>query len=178
MPKRALTLSMLQANIYSIPIIVILTVVFLTPYFLLRGFPTRDTIARALSLPVFLLSLFTGCLLHEILHALGFFLLGRIKIQDIKIGFQKKTLTPYAHCGVPVPLKAYRLSLLAPFILLAFLPWILAVYLNLFRVLLIALVMAWLAAGDLLFFWKLRKEPAEILVQDHPVLAGCFIIDK
>ncbi len=64
-----------------------------------------------------------------------------------------------------------------PLIILGILPLLLAYPLRSVSLLLWGIIFITSAAGDILMIWKLRKEPASLLVQDHPKEAGCMIFE-
>lgn len=116
-----------------------------------------------------------GIVLHEALHGISFIVFGKKKLRDISFGFNRKNLTPYAHCHKPLRAWAYRISALMPGILLGFLPFAysLTTASNFW------LFFSWLlttgAIGDFLMIWKIRKVSSRRYVEDHPSQLGCYV---
>jgi hypothetical protein len=113
---------------------------------------------------------------HELLHALGFLVFGRVERRAIRFGIQWKTITPYAHCGVPVTARVYRAAVALPGLLLGILPCIIALTFGSGWLLIWGALMTMAAGGDAAILWAVRSVPGPLLVSDHPTRAGCMVI--
>jgi hypothetical protein len=110
---------------------------------------------------------------HELLHAAGFLLFGRAPRTQVRIGFQRRTLTPFASCSTPVTASAYRAAGLLPALVLGGLPLLAAWATGSAGLLLWAWVMLALAGGDVAAVWAMRSVPGDAMVVDDPALVGC-----
>src|SRR5512133_2566260 len=116
-PERTdVSISMDKANVYSLFIAVPIAI-FLAGIYILR-WGGKNLAAGFDSLLgdilVFLVILFLGILLHELIHGLTWMLFGRKPLSAIKFGFQLNTFTPYAHCTEPMLVNPYRLGAAMP----------------------------------------------------------------
>ena len=93
----------------------------------------------------------------------------------IHLGFQWKTLTPYAHCKEPLEVNAYRLGAFMPGLVLGILPALAGILTGSGWLLMFGIFFTIAAGGDLLILWLIRSVPAGRLVEDHPPPAGCYV---
>ena len=115
---------------------------------------------------------------HELLHALGWILAGRLPRQRVSFGFKLKALAPYVHLDGPVPARVYRIGILLPLLVLGLAPYVLGISLANLRLMIFGLFFTLAAGGDLLVLWLLRGVPADALVEDHPSRAGCVVYEQ
>jgi len=173
-----ISISALKANLYAIPIILISIICLGVPFVLIWDWQTftKGFLTIYLTLPYFILAFVLGAFLHEVLHALGFLIFGRLKFSQIKIGIIWKYITPYAHCRIPLKASIYRIALLLPAILLGICPALVALITKEGWLLIYGILFTVLAGGDLLIFWLIRKVRSKELVKDHPERCGCYIV--
>ena len=120
-------------------------------------------------------------MVHELIHGLSWSLFAEHHWKDIEFGFMKQYLTPYCTCGVPLEKGAYIFGALMPLILLGILPMIAGILCGSFGILLLGIIMADSAAGDIMIVWKIlryRSEAGTIVYIDHPTQAGGVIFEK
>ena len=117
-----------------------------------------------------------GVLLHEGIHGLTWAWLGGKPISAIQLGFQWKSLTPYAHMREPIPVRAYRWGAVMPALLLGFFPFVIGLLLGSTFWLLYGWLFILAAGGDFVILWLLRHDRGDLLVQDHPERVGCVVI--
>ncbi len=126
----------------------------------------------------FLIKLAFGYLLlilaHELLHLLGYIFFGKAKISEVKLGVLWKQLTPYAHCKIPIIIKAYRVIVFLP-VVLGIAPLIYAFLNGDDYWFFLGLSMTIGSLGDFIILWLLRNYPADVFVQDHPSKIGCIV---
>ena len=169
------SVSMGKANVWALlalgPIVVLVTVVFV------RMHGWGPIVQAGQSAPaLLLLALVAGILLHEILHALAWKVAGGLPWSDVRLGFQWKTLTPYAHARVPMPARVYRIGAATPGVVLGLGPALASLATGDGFLLLFGLLFTIAAGGDALILWLLRGVPPARLVQDHPTRAGCLVL--
>ncbi len=124
-----------------------------------------------IAIPVLLVSV----VLHEGLHAIGFLTFGRASRQAVRVGFQRRTLTPYASCTAPINARAYRATALLPGAVLGALPVLLGWLLGSGGMVLYGWAMLAMAGGDLAAVWAIRDVPSGVPVLDHPSRVGCQV---
>ncbi len=175
--KRDYSISLVRANLIvtllSLPMAAVMYMFFL---FLATPVPISPP-ATAGRLMLFLALLIAGITLHEVLHAIGWIIAGRLPVSSVSFGFKLRTLSPYAHLREAVPARIYRAGILLPFIVLGLLPYIVGILLANQLVMIYGLFFTLAAGGDLLALWLLRGVPGDVLVEDHPTRAGCRVYE-
>ncbi len=121
-------------------------------------------------LPLLLFSI----VVHELLHGLGFVLLGRVSRREIKFGV--KWGVAYAHCKVPLSARAYRATTALPGLVLGLVPGLLGLAEGNAWLTMYGAIMSVAALGDVLILWLLRSVPGEARVLDHPSAPGCQVL--
>jgi hypothetical protein len=124
---------------------------------------------------LYLALLIAGITLHEVLHALGWIVAGRLPVSAAGFGFKLRTMTPYAHLRSPVPARTYRFGILLPLLILGLPPYLLGLLLGNQALMFYGMFFTLAAGGDLLVLWLLRGVPGTSLVEDHPSRAGCWV---
>lgn len=118
-----------------------------------------------------------GVLAHEGLHAIAWRLAADLPAGVVRLGFNWKALTPYAHCAAPMPARAYRIGGATPGVVLGLAPAGVALATGSGMLLWFALLFTLAAGGDALVLWLLRGVPSEAPVVDHPERAGCLVLE-
>ncbi len=175
-----LSISALSANLYAIPIILLSIICLVFPFVLIWDWQifSKGFLSIYLALPYFIIAFVFGGFLHEILHALGFLIFGKLKISQVKIGIIWKFITPFAHCKIPLKASIYRIALLLPAIILGIVPSIIAIIIGKSWLLIYGTLFTVLAGGDFLILWIMRNVKSNELVKDHPERCGCFIVNN
>lgn len=171
------TMPVVRANLLALAWLPVSALVVLGPFILLHG--TRHLAASPPwlpPLPVGIALLAAGVLVHELLHAAGFLLVGRAPRPTVRIGFQRRTLTPFASCRAPVTASAYRAAALLPAAALGGLPALIAWATGWSTPLLWGWLMLALAGGDFAAVWAMRAVPGGAMVVDHERLVGCRVV--
>ncbi len=126
----------------------------------------------------FLPAVLVGIVVHEVVHALTWGIFGGHGLQSVRIGFQWKTMTPFAHCMVPITARSYRLGAAMPGLLTGVLPALAGSWAGMPELAGFGWFMTFCAGGDLLVLMLLRGVPADALVEDHPTRAGCRVVQS
>ena len=155
----------------AIPIAAFQTILF----FLIHGLPAMPANAN-IALYGFLL-LF-GIFVHELIHMFTWALFAKKSLSAFTLGFQWKSLTPYAHCKEPMDIQPYRIGSFAPGLLLGILPWLISLFTGDFLLFFFGLLYTTAAGGDFLILWIIRNVKPNTLVEDHPTNAGCYIFEN
>jgi hypothetical protein len=172
------TVPMLQANLMAFVMLPLAFLLFWLPYRLAwQTWPFVTFITVTLSglltlILVFVLSL----IVHELLHAVGFWLVGGAPLNRIKFGFSWQGFAPYAHCRDPLQTTAYRISVVLPGLFLGVIPGLLGVALRQPLLVMWATLMLLAAGGDAAVLWAVRKVPSTARVLDHPKKVGCQVL--
>jgi hypothetical protein len=171
------SVSMGAANGYALAFVVPAGAALLGAFLALHGWrPLYAATDAAFGRPLVALAVFAaGVVAHEALHALAWRLAGRVPAGAVRLGFQWRTLTPYAHCAVPMAASAYRVGAAVPGVALGLLPALLGLATGGGAVFLFGLLFTLAAGGDALILWLLRDVPVDRLVEDHPTRAGCVV---
>lgn len=163
----------LMALVFGLPLIGIL----ILPFYLIYGSESTNQVRQFFTFTTFIPAIAIGIIIHEAIHGLTWSMAAKIPISDIKFGFQIKTITPFAHCKVPINIVAYRIGTLMPFLILGILPYIFALVTQNPTVLGFSLFFSFVAIGDLMILWITRDISKDKKVQDHPTEGGVNIID-
>lgn len=115
---------------------------------------------------------------HEIVHAAGWIIFGRVPPGKIKFGIMWKTGSPYAHAEVPMRAWGYRIGAILPLFITGLLPVALGTAVNQAWLTVAGAILVSGAVGDLVVLWVIREIPADALVIDHPSNAGCFVLEE
>lgn len=174
-----LTVSIVKANIFAVVLLIPLLIAGIG-LFLLKNREFGG--GFGLTTPIlFLIILFALVVIHELIHGLSWAVFAEHHWKDIEFGFMKQYLTPYCTCGVPLSKRQYIIGALMPLIVLGILPMIAGIFMGSMPVLLMGVIMADAAAGDILIVWKIlcyRSAAGSIVYIDHPTQAGGVIFEK
>jgi len=177
--KRDLSISMGKAYVFMFVIVGPLWVALIILYCALWGIGNLlEGLARLTDWSSIIPILVIGVPLHEIIHGLTWAYVGRKPLKSIRFGFQWKSLTPYAHCRVPIQAGTYRWGAVMPAVLLGFLPYALGLIMGHGWFAVFGLLFILAAGGDLLVLWLIRAVKQEALVEDHPSRAGCYVYEQ
>jgi len=173
------TLGFTEANIYALALFIPICAALLLPYGWLHGWEVLATdLAKFLkNIPLFLVSIIVGTVIHEFIHAVCWSWLDGIAWERIHFGFKWKVLTPYVHCPEPVEVSNYRWGVAMPGIVLGLAPFLAALILQNGWLLGFGLFFTLAAGGDILILWLLRNVKQGLRVQDHSDLVGCKVLD-
>jgi hypothetical protein len=175
--KKDYSIPMSKASTASLPFGVIVVGQFLL-FIAIWGFETIKS-ASDILLPWYFFPIFAvGIVLHELIHGLSWMFGGRLSFKQMKFGFQIKTLTPYAHCTVPIPKSAYVFGTLMPAFILGIFPFLLSLINGNGWIFLFGILFTFAAVGDFLIVYLIRSVSWTALVEDHPENAGCFVYDS
>ncbi len=172
--------SLVAANAYALVLAVPLLALLVVPFGLAWGWAAvadgavwwADRPALALA------ALVVGVLAHEGLHAIAWRASARLPPGAVRLGFNWKVLTPYAHCSAPMPARAYRIGAATPGVALGLVPAAAALATGSGPLLAFALLFTLAAGGDALILWLLRGVPPDARVVDHSTRAGCLVLGE
>lgn len=173
------TVSFGQANAGALLLAIPVCLVYVLIYGFIYGWDVSGSnFHQILESPFIFLVLFViGIVIHEGLHAVSWAWFDNIPWKHIHFGFQWRTITPYVHCSIPITVNNYRWGTAMPGIVLGIAPFVWALILQDVWLLVFGLLFTLAAGGDFLILWLLRDVNSEALVQDHPDLIGCQVIN-
>ena len=174
-----LTVGIVKANVFAVVLLIPLLIVGIGLFLLInrgagRGFAGMNPL-------VFFVLLFALIVIHELIHGLSWAMFAEHHWKDIEFGFMKQYLTPYCTCGVPLSKGQYIFGALMPLVLLGLIPMLVGILTGSLQTLLMGIIMADAAAGDILIVWKIlryRSGAESIVYIDHPTQAGGVIFEK
>ena len=177
--RMELTVSIVKANIFAMVLLIPLLIVGIG-LFLLKNHQFGGSFGPTTPI-LFLAILFALIVIHELIHGLSWAIFAEQHWKNNEFGFMKQYLTPYCTCGVPLSRGQYIFGALMPLVLLGIIPMILGILAASMPVLLMGIVMADSAAGDILIVWKILRYKSgcsSIVYIDHPTQAGGVIFEK
>ena len=172
--KRDISIPMSEAASKSLLIAVPIAIIQVIPFFLIHGYPAIPANSNII---IYGFILLFGILIHELIHMFCWAFFAKKPLSAFKLGFQWKSLTPYAHCKEPMDIQAYRIGSFAPGLFLGILPWIVSLVTGDILLFFFGFLYTTAAGGDFLILWIIRNVKPNTLVEDHPTNAGCYIIE-
>ena len=174
-----LTVGIVKANVFAMVLLLVLALAG-GGLFLLLNRNAEGAFQRIN--PLLLLALMVVLIVvHELIHGISWAIFAEHHWQDIEFGFMKQYLTPYCTCCVPLEKGQYIFGALMPLILLGILPMAAGILTGSLPMLLLGIIMADGAAGDILIVWKIlryQSRAEHIVCMDHPTQAGCVLFEK
>ena len=177
--RTELTISIVKANVFAVALLVPLFAVGLWLYYAKNG-GFHNIGGPALSAAL-LGAIVILVPLHELIHGLSWALYTGNGFKDIEFGFMKQYLTPYCTCAVPLSKGQYVFGALMPLVILGIVPMIAGILLDSFITLIIGIVMADSAAGDIMIVWNIlryKSSADDIVYIDHPTQGGGVIFER
>ena len=176
--RTELTVSIVKANLFAVVLLLPLLIGGLG-LFVLKN---RDFAGSLRTLhPALFLVLLALIVVHELIHGLSWAIFAQHHWKDIEFGFMKQYLTPYCTCRVPLSKGQYIFGALMPLLVLGLLPMLAGILTGSLGLLLLGIIMADAAAGDILIVWKVLRYPGRserLVYMDHPTQAGGVIFEK
>lgn len=173
------SISMLRANLVGLPLFLVMMSALVLPWFAMHGLPAFLLgVNRFVRLEVFLPWIAVGTVVHEGLHGLGWVAAGNRSFRSVRFGFHWKTLTPYAHFTEPMTVRAYRVGIVLPGLVVGLLPAFVGYGISNPAFILFGGMFFGAAAGDALGLWAVRKLPPDTFVLDHPSRVGCTVVSS
>jgi hypothetical protein len=173
--KRDMSIPMSEAANKSLLIAMAIAVLQIVLFCLAHG---RPVISLHTNITIYGFLLLFGILAHELIHMLTWALFARKSLKAFRLGFQWKSMTPYAHCKEPMDILSYRIGAFAPGLLLGILPWFISLFTADILLFFYGFLYTTAAGGDFLVLWIIRNMKPNTLVEDHPSNAGCYIIEQ
>lgn len=178
--KKDLTISSSKANFLG-PLYGFLTVLpFIVWYFLIVPQPLAWEKRGLFGTIVLVIFYFILVILHELIHGLTWSRFTKNGFRSIAFGVIWRSLNPYCTCSEPLSKAHYMAGSLMPWFVLGIIPCIVALLMHSGYLLIIGVVMALSAGGDLLIVLEILKQKSdkEMLFLDHPTNIGLVCFEK
>ena len=118
---------------------------------------------------------------HELIHGISWSFFAPHGFKDIEFGIMMQYLTPYCTCLAPLKKSRYVFGSAMPLFILGILPMIAGIVLRNPAVLLMGIIMADGAAGDIMVIARVlgyKSSAEDIVYMDHPTEAGGVIFER
>ena len=175
--RHDLTIDIGKANVFAIVLIFPLLIIGYGLYYLIyRNFRFSD-----FNLPVFAVSFIALIVVHELIHGVSWSFFTPHHFKDVEFGIMRPSMTPYCACLRPLKKGSYIFGAVMPLVLLGIIPMIVGIAIKNTNVLLLGIVMADAAAGDIMIVWRIlcyKTSAKEVVYMDHPTQAGGVIFEK
>lgn len=125
----------------------------------------------------FIAAVAIGIFIHEGIHGLFIALFAKGGFSSLGFGYDKKTMSPYAHSKVPLRVWQMIAVCLSPLFFMGLLPFAAAIYYGSLFTYLFSVVFIITAGGDIIYARLLLKVPARTFVEDLPDAVGFETID-
>jgi hypothetical protein len=177
-PTRNHSVSMGKANVLAIAIMAPLAAAYAAVFIARWGWPLLNRgISDFFDLRVAVPVLIVGVFVHEVIHALAWSFASGRPLRAIAMGFQLRSLSPYAHPRDPMRVHDYRIGAVMPGLVLGIFPAVAAIVFGWPWLLIFGILFTIAAGGDALVLWLIRGVPGDKSVSDHPTRAGCVVLD-
>ena len=177
--RTELTIGIVKANIFAVFLLIPLAVIGIGLYYMRNRTFAGGFVGYALL--YFVIVFVILIVVHELIHGACWAICAEHHFKDIEFGFMKQYLTPYCTCSAPLSKGPYIFGALMPLILLGIVPMVIGILIGSLPVLLIGILMADSAAGDIMIVWnilKYRSCASSIIYIDHPTQAGGVIFER
>lgn len=124
---------------------------------------------------VYILIIVAGLIVYEHIRGLTWSLLSPGGLKSMDYGMKWSYLNPFCYYKKPLKLRTYFIGLLMPSLLLGIVPLIVALINGSPLVFLFGVIIIYSAGGEYWLVAKLRNEPGDKIVKDHPAETGCYI---
>jgi Putative zincin peptidase len=172
--KEPMTFSRRKANVLLIPLLLILVVCFVVPFFWIWSGHLKGQI-NDINFWTFESSLFVGIAVHEFIHGIVAAIYAKNGFRSVKLGVKWKILTPYCHCKEALKLKHYILVAIMPCVVLGIIPLVFGLVIGNIWLFFFGFALIICAGRDLYVAKCLWKEDWESWVVDDPNELGCHL---
>lgn len=178
--KTALTVGIVGANIFAIVLLIPLSIIGI--WLFIKKNKAINFVQLSLSDYLIFFGVFLILIvIHELIHGISWSVFSKNHFKDIDFGVMWQYLTPYCTCKEPLSKWQYIFGAVMPLVALGILPMIIGILINSFPTLIMGILMADSAAGDILIIWNIlryKSKAKDIVYIDHPTQAGGVIFEK
>lgn len=175
--KKDLTFGVVAANVWAIVLTVPILIVFWCIYSSNWHMERLSFAEQGLAL----LAAFVLIVVHELIHGIVFACFVESHWKAVSFGVIWKMLTPYCSCREPLKRIHYLAAILAPTVILGFIPAILSIVYGWMAMFLVALLMIMGGGADMLIAIKLctyKTKGKECVFFDHPYECGLVVFER
>jgi len=175
--RRDLTTDISKANWFSGILLVALLVVGFGLFYLVN----RRLEFSSFNPLIFVLCLVVLIVVHELIHGICWSIFAPRHFKDIEFGILKPSMTPYCTCLASLKKGQHIFGTVMPLTVLGIIPMIVGIAIGNGSVLLLGVIMAASAAGDILIIRNSlahRSSAREIVYMDHPTEAGVVAFER
>jgi hypothetical protein len=179
--------NMLWMNIFAILVLIISTVLFGGPFYLI--WHEKININRKINIDiqggiilalqnisfVFIVAVI-GIILHELIHGFFYAIFAKNKFRSIKFGIKLKYGVAYCVCIELMKIKHFIIGTIMPTIILGFIPSIFSFFIGNLSLLVFSILFIMAGSGDFLIILCLLKENKENYVLDTLGEINCITI--
>lgn len=126
----------------------------------------------------FIAAVAAGIFIHEGIHGLFIAMFARGGFSSLSFGYDKKTMSPYAHSEVPLRVWQMTVVCLSPLFFMGILPFAAALYYGSLFIYLFSVVFIITAGGDIIYARLLLKVPLRTFVEDLPDSVGFRTMER
>lgn len=167
------TISIMKANLISIPFMLVVGFLSIWIYYKVWHSFEWNGVQNALWLGV---AIVVGIVVHELIHGFTWMVVTRQSFKHLSFGTMAGAV--YCHIDVPMKKRPYIIGAVMPLLLLGVIPTVIAIVLGSTFWLVFGIIFIVSAIGDIMIMWKIRREPSDALIYDHPTDAGCVVYRK
>ena len=174
-----LTIGMGKATVFSVVLLIPLLIIGFGLFMLLNRGEMHSF--EPMHFLVFLAVFLVLTAVHELIHGVSWAIFSAHHWKDIDFGIMRKSLTPYCTCCVPLTKGQYIFGAMMPLLILGIIPMIAGIVSGSMLVLLLGILMADGAAGDIMIVWnflRYKSQAKDIVYMDHPTQAGSVVFEK
>lgn len=173
------TIKMLAANLWAVPLMVVVLVVgwvAMKGLYPSSSFGTEEPMRMAMGCLWFMLLLLLGIVVHELVHGITWLLLLHKDFSHLTFGLMAGGA--YCHIDVPMVKRQYVIGASMPLLLVGVVPWVSGIVTGSLLWMLVGGIFIGAATGDLMIVKAIHNEPADTLIYDHPTLPGCYVYHR
>jgi len=167
------TVSILKANLISIPFLIVVGGLSVWIYYKVWHSFEWNGMSNALWMCG---AIVVGIVVHELIHGFTWMVVTRQSFKHLSFGTMAGAV--YCHIDVPMKKRPYIIGAVMPLLLLGVIPTVIAIVLGSTFWLVFGIIFIVSAIGDIMIMWKIRREPSDALIYDHPTDAGCVVYRK
>ncbi len=127
---------------------------------------------------IFIILYFVSIIIHEFIHGYFFSKYAHSGWKNVRFGFSKELLAPYATCSEPITVNQYKIVALMPSIVLGIIPLIAFIFTKNTYLLIYGFFMLFAGIGDFYIVWIIRKLSGKQFIIDHPKQLGYILVDN
>lgn len=112
-----------------------------------------------------------GFVVHELIHGI-FSIIFTKDIKSVKFGILPKQIMFYCHCLKPLYVNQYLIMVVAPFIIMGLIPFVLGLYLDNLFTIFFGYIFSVIAIGDLYIIYLVLRNYQKKYIQDSATEIG------